>query len=205
MSRTLDLKVRVEIAYHWANPSLFLIDGGKAVVQNEDNSKAIQVPTGPSIRSRAKKLKAELNGLIQAIWAQEEGTIKSVRGEKRGAQNGGWIIVIQAQLERWLLSTGHSTWLWRYRRETDSQVLESDPKLEPKEDEIGPDLEQKKAEMGVDLILKMKQEICEATKVQESSAVTDLKVNMVINMYYKYGLVGYACKVFDGMHEMVVA
>ncbi|KAM7485579.1 hypothetical protein LguiA_001588 [Lonicera macranthoides] len=39
----------------------------------------------------------------------------------------------------------------------------------------------------------------------ESSAVTDLKVNMVINMYSKYGLVGYACKVFDGMLEMVVA
>ncbi|KAM7502411.1 hypothetical protein LguiB_001315 [Lonicera macranthoides] len=59
--------------------------------------------------------------------------------------------------------------------------------------------------MGVDLVPKVKQEICEATKVQESSAVTDLKVNMVINMYSKYGLVGYACKVFDGMHEMVVA
>ncbi|KAM7486420.1 hypothetical protein LguiA_002429 [Lonicera macranthoides] len=83
-------------------------------------------------------------------------------------------------------------------------VLESDPKLEPKEDEIGPDLEQRKAEMGVDLVPKVKQEICETAKVQESSAVTDLKVNMVINMYSKYGLDGYACKVFDGMPGMVV-
>ncbi|KAM7524325.1 hypothetical protein LguiA_014227 [Lonicera macranthoides] len=83
-------------------------------------------------------------------------------------------------------------------------VLESDPKLEPKEDEIGPDLEQIKAEMGVDLVPKVKQEICETAKVQESSAVTDLKVNMVINMYSKYGLDGYACKVFDGMLGMVV-
>ena len=58
--------------------------------------------------------------------------------------------------------------------------------------------------MGADLVLKVKQEICETAKVQERSAVTDLKVNMVVNMYSKYGLVGYACKVFDGMPEMVV-
>ncbi|KAM7469114.1 hypothetical protein LguiA_007297 [Lonicera macranthoides] len=85
-----------------------------------------------------------------------------------------------------------------------ARVLESDPKLEPKEDEIGPDLEHRKDEMGVDLVPKVKQEICETTTVQESSAVIDLKVNMVINMYSKYGLDGYACKVFDGMLEMVV-
>ncbi|KAM7515103.1 hypothetical protein LguiA_004686 [Lonicera macranthoides] len=85
-----------------------------------------------------------------------------------------------------------------------ARVLESDPKLEPKEDEIGQDLKQRKAEMGVDLVPKVKQEICEIAKVQESSAVIDLKVNMVINMYYKYGLDGYACKVFDGMPKMVI-
>ncbi|KAM7515176.1 hypothetical protein LguiA_004759 [Lonicera macranthoides] len=85
-----------------------------------------------------------------------------------------------------------------------ARVLESDPKLEPKEDEIGQDLEQRKAEMGVDLVPKVKQEICETAKVQESSVVIDLKVNMVINMYNKYGLDGYACKVFDGMPKMVV-
>ncbi|KAM7494262.1 hypothetical protein LguiB_028871 [Lonicera macranthoides] len=86
-----------------------------------------------------------------------------------------------------------------------ARVLKSDLKLEPKEDEIGPDLEQRKAEMGVELLPKVKQEICETTKVQESSVVTDLKVNMVINMYSKYGLDGYACKVFNGMPEVVVA
>ncbi|KAM7517153.1 hypothetical protein LguiA_006736 [Lonicera macranthoides] len=59
--------------------------------------------------------------------------------------------------------------------------------------------------MGVDLVPKVKQEICETAKVQESSTVTDLKVNMVINMYSKYGLVGYTCKVFNGIPEMVVA
>ncbi|KAM7500321.1 hypothetical protein LguiA_024735 [Lonicera macranthoides] len=85
-----------------------------------------------------------------------------------------------------------------------ARVLESDPKLEPKVDEMGPNLEQKKTERGVDLVPKLKQEICETAKVQESSAITDLKVNMVINMYSKYGLVEYACKVFDGMPETVV-
>ena len=38
-----------------------------------------------------------LNELIQAIWAQEQGTIKPIQGEKRGAQSEGWITLIQAQ------------------------------------------------------------------------------------------------------------
>ena len=58
----------------------------------------IQVPMGPITRSRAKKLKAMLNGLIQAIWAQEQDTNKPIQGEKRGAQSEGWITLIQAQI-----------------------------------------------------------------------------------------------------------
>ena len=58
----------------------------------------IQVPTGPITRSRVKKLNAALNGLIQAIWAQEQGTIKPIQGEKHGAQSEGWSTLIQAQI-----------------------------------------------------------------------------------------------------------
>ena len=58
-------------------------DGDKANVWSGDNSKQpIQVPTGLITRSRAKKLMAALNGLIQAIWAQEQGTIKPIQGKK---------------------------------------------------------------------------------------------------------------------------
>ena len=74
-------------------------DGDKANVWSGDNlEQPSQVPMGPITRSRAKKLKAMLNGLIQAIWAQEQGTIKPVQGEKRGAQNEGWTTLIQAQI-----------------------------------------------------------------------------------------------------------
>ena len=74
-------------------------DGDKANVWSGDNSEQpIQVPTGLITRSRAKKLMAALNGLIQAIWAQEQGTIKPIQGEKRGAQSEGWITLIQAQI-----------------------------------------------------------------------------------------------------------
>ncbi|KAM7507201.1 hypothetical protein LguiA_017654 [Lonicera macranthoides] len=71
-------------------------DGDKAVVWSEDNSEAIQVPTGPITKSRAKKLKISLYELIQTIWAQEKGTIKPIEGEKHGAQSEGWITLIKA-------------------------------------------------------------------------------------------------------------
>ena len=49
------------------------------------NADPIQVPIGPVIGARAKKLKNTLSGLIQGIWAQAS-TWRPIDGDERNLQ-----------------------------------------------------------------------------------------------------------------------
>jgi hypothetical protein len=59
-------KVRNRDANQSFNPSNQPIDG----YQGTTSKDLVQVPIGPITRSRAKKFKDVLNGLIQELWAQ---------------------------------------------------------------------------------------------------------------------------------------
>ncbi|KAM7498017.1 hypothetical protein LguiA_022431 [Lonicera macranthoides] len=59
--------VVVELLLIHSYSDYIVVDGDKAVVRSEDNSEAIQISRDLITRSRAKKLKAKLNELVQAI------------------------------------------------------------------------------------------------------------------------------------------
>ena len=71
----------------------FQDEGNDEGTTNKWNKDLIQVPVGPIIRTRAKKFKETLNGLIHNIWAE----VNSWKPKKDALHvPQGWISMIQA-------------------------------------------------------------------------------------------------------------